>query len=77
MRDGGCGHVIFEGQPGVGKRTMIWAMLRDAYGPDRIQVRTYMYFCISVLVYKTQSNLGRFDKICCTTLVCSVKLGNK
>ena len=48
MREGGYGHVIFEGQPGVGKRTMIWAMLRDAFGPDRIQVRTYMYFCISV-----------------------------
>uniref|UniRef100_A0A7N2N6R6 Uncharacterized protein n=1 Tax=Quercus lobata TaxID=97700 RepID=A0A7N2N6R6_QUELO len=39
MREGVYGHVIFEGQPGVGKRTMIWAMLRDAFGPDRIQAR--------------------------------------
>ncbi|XVF55933.1 hypothetical protein PTKIN_Ptkin06aG0075500 [Pterospermum kingtungense] len=35
----GCGHVIFEGPPGVGKKTMIWAMLRDAFGPDRVQAR--------------------------------------
>ncbi|XP_065628168.1 uncharacterized protein LOC136066960 isoform X2 [Quercus suber] len=34
MREGGCGHVIFEGQP-----TVIWAILRDAFGPDRIQAR--------------------------------------
>ncbi|XP_065628178.1 uncharacterized protein LOC136066960 isoform X4 [Quercus suber] len=35
MREGGCGHVIFEGQP-----TVIWAILRDAFGPDRIQGET-------------------------------------
>ncbi|KAL4313055.1 hypothetical protein GQ457_01G014540 [Hibiscus cannabinus] len=29
--------IIFEGPPGVGKRTMILAMLREVYGPDRIQ----------------------------------------
>jgi replication factor C subunit 3/5 len=44
MRQGGCGHVIFEGPRGVGKRTMIWAMLRDAFGPERIQV--YINICI-------------------------------
>lgn len=33
-----CGHFIFEGQPGVGKRTMIWASLREAFGEDRVQV---------------------------------------
>ncbi|KAK8594320.1 hypothetical protein V6N13_126128 [Hibiscus sabdariffa] len=32
-------HIIFEGPPGVGKRTMILAMLREVYGPDRIQTR--------------------------------------
>ncbi|XP_050386655.1 replication factor C subunit 3-like [Argentina anserina] len=38
-RGGGCGHFIFEGPPGVGKRTMIWAMLREAFGRDTIQAR--------------------------------------
>lgn len=38
MQNGACDHVIFEGPPGVGKRTMIWAMLREAYGPDKGQV---------------------------------------
>ncbi|PON56702.1 DNA polymerase III [Parasponia andersonii] len=36
-RKGECGHFIFQGPPGVGKRTMIWAMLREAFGPDYIQ----------------------------------------
>ncbi|XWS59327.1 hypothetical protein CRYUN_Cryun08bG0112300 [Craigia yunnanensis] len=39
VKYGGCGHVIFEGPPGVGKRTMIWAMLREAFGPDKVQTR--------------------------------------
>ncbi|XP_031404123.1 replication factor C subunit 3-like isoform X2 [Punica granatum] len=39
IKDGNCGHFIFEGQPGVGKRTMIWAMLREVFGPDKIQAR--------------------------------------
>ncbi|KAK8663180.1 hypothetical protein V6N13_025060 [Hibiscus sabdariffa] len=34
-----CNHIIFEGPPGVGKRTMILAMLREVFGPDRIQIR--------------------------------------
>lgn len=33
-----CGHFIFEGNPGVGKRTMIWALLREAFGQDKVQV---------------------------------------
>lgn len=33
-----CGHFIFEGNTGVGKRTMIWALLREAFGPDKVQV---------------------------------------
>ncbi|XAR63335.1 hypothetical protein NMG60_11023241 [Bertholletia excelsa] len=32
-----CRHFIFEGAPGVGKKSMIWALLREAYGPDRVQ----------------------------------------
>ncbi|XP_074325353.1 replication factor C subunit 3-like isoform X2 [Apium graveolens] len=32
-------HFIFEGLPGVGKRTMILALLREIYGYDEIQVR--------------------------------------
>ncbi|KAA8515762.1 hypothetical protein F0562_018627 [Nyssa sinensis] len=37
--DHNCGHFIFEGLPGVGKKTMIWAFLREAFGPDRIKAR--------------------------------------
>ncbi|GMN61523.1 hypothetical protein TIFTF001_030606 [Ficus carica] len=36
-RKGDCGHFIFQGPPGVGKRTMIWAMLREAFGPDSVK----------------------------------------
>ncbi|TQE10383.1 hypothetical protein C1H46_003980 [Malus baccata] len=38
-KEGGCGHFIFEGPPGVGKRTMIWAMLREVFGRDTIHAR--------------------------------------
>ncbi|GKD50712.1 replication factor C subunit 3-like protein [Tanacetum coccineum] len=37
--DEDCHHFIFEGQAGVGKRTMIWALLREAFGPDKVQAR--------------------------------------
>ncbi|XP_057497798.1 uncharacterized protein LOC130782494 [Actinidia eriantha] len=37
--DDGCGQFIFEGPPGVGKRTMIRALLREAYGPERVMAR--------------------------------------
>ncbi|KAL8192456.1 hypothetical protein R6Q57_027641 [Mikania cordata] len=39
VKDDECRHFIFEGQAGVGKRTMIWALLREAYGPDKFQAR--------------------------------------
>ncbi|OMO59994.1 hypothetical protein COLO4_33974 [Corchorus olitorius] len=39
VKQGGCGHLIFEGPPGAGKRTMILAMLREAFGADRVQTR--------------------------------------
>ncbi|KAJ7950654.1 Replication factor C subunit 3 [Quillaja saponaria] len=39
IREGSiCGHFIFEGAPGVGKRTMIWAMMREIFGPEKIKV---------------------------------------
>ncbi|KAK9056286.1 hypothetical protein SSX86_027376 [Deinandra increscens subsp. villosa] len=38
-KDGECPHFIFEGQAGVGKRTMIWALLRQTYGSDKVQAR--------------------------------------
>lgn len=50
-RGGGCGHFIFEGPPGVGKRTMIWAMLREAFGRDTIHVRIMIRFAIFLLIY--------------------------
>ncbi|KAK1414216.1 hypothetical protein QVD17_29958 [Tagetes erecta] len=38
-KDEEYGYFIFEGQVGVGKRTMIWALLREAYGPDKVMAR--------------------------------------
>nr|XP_029144526.1 uncharacterized protein LOC112705776 [Arachis hypogaea] len=39
VREGcGCNHFIFEGPPNVGKRSMIRAMLRELFGPQRLQV---------------------------------------
>lgn len=40
VKEGGHGNFIFEGPPGVGKRTMIRAMLREAFGHDTVQVRS-------------------------------------
>ena len=36
--DEGCHHFIFEVQAGARKWTMIWALLREAFGPDKVQV---------------------------------------
>ncbi|XP_073111617.1 replication factor C subunit 3-like isoform X1 [Elaeis guineensis] len=32
-----CSHFIFEGPPGVGKKTMVLAYLRDAFGPEKLK----------------------------------------
>ncbi|MCD7452725.1 hypothetical protein HAX54_017944 [Datura stramonium] len=37
--DGNTRHFIFAGQPGVGKRTMILALLREVFGHDKVQAR--------------------------------------
>ncbi|XP_077235100.1 replication factor C subunit 3-like [Tasmannia lanceolata] len=34
-----CNHYIFEGLPGVGKRTMVWALLKEAFGPENLKTR--------------------------------------
>ncbi|XP_022946202.1 replication factor C subunit 3-like [Cucurbita moschata] len=39
VEEKGCGHYIFEGPPGVGKRTMIQAMLRQAFGEQAMEVK--------------------------------------
>ncbi|KAF5202369.1 Replication factor c subunit [Thalictrum thalictroides] len=36
---GECSHFIFEGPHGVGKRTMVRAMLREAFGSDKLMTR--------------------------------------
>ncbi|XP_034576489.2 replication factor C subunit 5 [Setaria viridis] len=33
-----CGHFIFEGQPAVGKRSMVLALIRDAFGPHGLKI---------------------------------------
>ncbi|EHA8591289.1 putative Replication factor C subunit 3 [Cocos nucifera] len=32
-----CSHFIFEGPPGAGKKTMVLAYLRDAFGPENLK----------------------------------------
>ncbi|KAJ8755834.1 hypothetical protein K2173_024379 [Erythroxylum novogranatense] len=39
MKDVDCSHFIFEGPAGVGKKTMIWAMLQEAFGSDKLQTK--------------------------------------
>ncbi|CAL1373787.1 unnamed protein product [Linum trigynum] len=39
MGEVNCNHFIFQGPAGVGKRTMIWAMLQEAFGPERVQTK--------------------------------------
>ncbi|XP_072987023.1 replication factor C subunit 3-like isoform X2 [Typha latifolia] len=36
---GHCGHYIFEGPPGVGKKTMVIAYLRGAFGPGNLKIK--------------------------------------
>ncbi|KAF9626371.1 hypothetical protein IFM89_032787, partial [Coptis chinensis] len=39
VQQGQCSHYIFEGPHGVGKRTMVWALLREAFGPDKLMTK--------------------------------------
>lgn len=50
VREKGCGNYIFEGPPGVGKRTMIRAMLREAFGHQAMEV-----YCIISMTYHTSN----------------------
>ncbi|KAH6793790.1 hypothetical protein C2S52_004267 [Perilla frutescens var. hirtella] len=45
-----CGHFIFEGNPGVGKRTMIWALLREAFGKDKVQGEAESSILVKLMV---------------------------
>ena len=42
VASGDCPHTLFYGSPGVGKKTLILAMLRQIYGPsvERLKVHT-------------------------------------
>uniref|UniRef100_A0A0D9XMU3 Replication factor C C-terminal domain-containing protein n=1 Tax=Leersia perrieri TaxID=77586 RepID=A0A0D9XMU3_9ORYZ len=33
-----CSHIIFEGPPAVGKRSMVSALIRDAFAPDGLEI---------------------------------------
>lgn len=50
VEEKGCGHYIFEGPPGVGKRTMIQAMLRQAFGEQAMEV--YCQYALINLSYR-------------------------
>lgn len=39
VADGVRSHFIFEGPPGVGKKTLIWAFLREAFGSETSKTR--------------------------------------
>lgn len=55
-----CNHFIFEGMQAVGKRSMVLALLRDAFGPDdlkieerpkRIELKVCAATCIHFLIH--------------------------
>ncbi|CAN0906738.1 Probable auxin efflux carrier component 1c [Linum grandiflorum] len=39
IKEVNCNHLILQGPPGVGKTTMIWAMLQEAFGPHDVQTK--------------------------------------
>lgn len=56
-----CGHFIFEGNPGVGKRTMIWALLREAFGKDKVQVHLNSHLYESEKLLNTDTHSFQKD----------------
>jgi guanylate kinase len=50
MRDFDCNHFIFEGPAGVGKRTMIRAMLQEAFGQERVQVFFFFFEFLTFII---------------------------
>lgn len=60
VKEKGCGHYyIFEGAPGVGKRTMIQAMLRQAFGDQPMEVY-YQYDLINLIPRSPQHIFHHF-----------------
>jgi replication factor C subunit 3/5 len=53
-----CSHFIFEGAQAVGKRSMVLALLRDAFGPDELKVIVVICEQITTLYLKLTLVIG-------------------
>ncbi|KAL2536695.1 replication factor C subunit 3-like [Forsythia ovata] len=78
------GHFIFEGLPGVGKRTMIWALLREAFGANNVQGEGVGSVLVNLMVSQQHievnlSELKGYEKHILVELIKerSTKLSNK
>ncbi|GJN20193.1 hypothetical protein PR202_gb07538 [Eleusine coracana subsp. coracana] len=80
-----CKHLIFEGQPATGKRSMVLALVRDAFGPHRVkieehtkrfelkgEVRKHIDVRVKISEHHVEVNLGDlhgYEKYVITTLL--------
>ncbi|GJM91552.1 hypothetical protein PR202_ga07933 [Eleusine coracana subsp. coracana] len=80
-----CKHLIFQGPPATGKRSMVLALIRDAFGPDRVkieeqtkrfelkgEVRKHIDVRVKISGHHVEVNLGDlhgYEKYVITTLL--------